>query len=86
MTQGLVSEQGARAYGVVLTGGAVDAAATDALRADIRSQRNGPLPTFNYGPSLDDLRRNSLAETGLPAPKPPVWKTRSNPELAVAAE
>ena len=51
VTQGLVSEQGARAYGVVLTGGAIDAAGTDALRSDIRSQRSGPLPTFNYGRS-----------------------------------
>ena len=86
VVQGLVTEHGARSYGVVLANGAVDAAATEALRGEIRDGRNGALPTFNYGPSLDDLRKNSLAETGLPAPKPPVWKTRRTPEPAEAAE
>ena len=84
--QGLVTVEGALNYGVVLTDGAVDAAATEALRNDIRDQRHGALPTFNYGASIDDLRKNSMAETGLPAPKPPVWKTRRTPELAEAAE
>ena len=73
ITQGLVTAQGALAYGVVAsTAGAVDSAATEALRADIRRQR-GPLPLFNYGPGIDALRANCLAETGLPAPIQPVW-------------
>ena len=38
----------------------------------MRDQR-GALPLFDYGPGIDVLRANCLAETGLPAPTPPVW-------------
>ena len=68
-----MTAQGALAYGVVAsTAGAVDSAATEALRGETRRQR-GPLPLFNYGPGIDALRANCLAETGLPAPIQPVW-------------
>jgi len=84
--QGLVSKQGARAYGVVIgDDGTVDAGATDKLRGDLRGARPTELPTFNYGASLDELRKNSLAETGLPAPIQPKWKQAVEP-LALAAE
>ena len=74
IVQGLVTADGARAYGVVADeSGAVDAAATEALRAEMRSDR-GALPLFNAGPGIDTLRANCLAETGLPAPVQPVWK------------
>ncbi len=80
ITQGLVTVDGARDYGVVASAdGTVDAAATDALRADIRASRPA-LPLFDYGPGIDALRANCLAETGLPAPRQPVWA------LAEAAE
>ena len=80
IVQGLVTPDGAREYGVVANaGGTVDADATAALRAQLRAGR-GPLATFNYGPGIDALRANCLAETGLPAPAQPVWP------LAVAAE
>jgi N-methylhydantoinase B len=72
-SQGLVSAEGARRYGVVLADGAVDAAATEALRATMRSARADTLPLFNFGPDIETLRANCLAETGLPAPKQPVW-------------
>jgi N-methylhydantoinase B len=72
-SQGLVSAEGARRYGVVLADGAVDAAATEALRATLRSARADTLPLFNFGPDIETLRANCLAETGLPAPKQPVW-------------
>ena len=76
--EGLVTIAGARVYGVVLgPGGAVDAAATDALRAALRSPRPDPLPLFNYGPSIEALREGSLAETGLPAPKAPSLARRT---------
>jgi len=81
LRQGLVSVEGARRYGVVLVDGAVDEAATQALRRDIRATR-GPLDTFNFGPDLATLRANCLAETGLPAPTPPRWHT----PLAQAAQ
>jgi N-methylhydantoinase B len=70
--RGLVTAEGARAYGVVVNGGAVDAAATTALRAEMKAKRKD-LPLFDYGPSIDALRRNAKAETGLDAPKQPVW-------------
>ena len=80
ITQGLVSVEGALDYGVVANSqGHVDIAATDALRAKIRTERPD-LALFNYGPSIDDLRKLCLQDTGLPAPIQPVWQT------AVAAE
>ena len=79
--QGLVTSKGAKAYGVVADGaGVVDAAATEALRAEMRGAR-GDLALFDYGPSIEELRANCLAETGLPAPIQPRWAN-----YAVAAE
>ncbi len=56
--------------------GAVDTAATEALRAEMTTSR-GELPLFDYGPGIDALRANCEAETGLPAPIQPVWNTFS---------
>ncbi len=79
--QGLVTTPGAREYGVVLDGaGAVDAGATEALRAELRAARPEVLPTFNHGAPIADLRRDALRDTGLPAPQQPVWA-----HLALAA-
>jgi N-methylhydantoinase B len=33
----------------------------------------GPLSLFDYGPGIDALRSECLAETGLAAPIQPVW-------------
>ncbi len=72
VVQGLVTVQGALAYGVVLDGsGAADTAGTDALRTKLRAERGSEIATFNYGPSIEDLRANN--DTGLPAPKQPKW-------------
>jgi N-methylhydantoinase B len=71
--QGLVTIQGARRYGVVLGDGTVDEAATAALRDRLKSERPATQPVFNYGPDIETLRANCLAETGLPAPRQPVW-------------
>ena len=73
IAQGLVTVAGARRYGVVVTDDAVDAAATAALREHMRASR-GALPLFDKGPDVDSLRRTCLAETGLPAPRAPVWR------------
>lgn len=74
IVQGLVTPEGARAYGVVAdAAGVVDSAATEKLRADMRAAR-GPLALFNSGPGIETLRANCVAETGLPAPVQPVWK------------
>jgi len=72
--QGLVSLAGARAYGVVADAeGAVDAAATAALRAELAAQRPAETPIFDFGGTVEELRARCAAETGLPAPRPPIW-------------
>jgi N-methylhydantoinase B len=80
--QGLVSPDGAKAYGVVADAqGQVDSDATEMLRSKMRSSRPADLPLFDYGPDLATLRTRSLSDTGLPAPRQPVWHT-----TALAAE
>lgn len=71
--RGLVTADGARRYGVVCSEkGMVDDGATTELRAHLRATRQEPLPLFNRGGELPDLLANSLTETGLAAPTPPV--------------
>lgn len=83
--QGLVTLPGARRYGVMISvDGSVDVPATAALRDRMRGERGKDLGVFNFGPDIEALRANCLAETGLPAPKPPTAAGR--PPLAMAAE
>ena len=71
--QGLVTVEGAKAYGVIANAhGVVDVDSTEALRSRLRQER-GELPLFNYGPGIETLRANCEAETGLKAPVQPVW-------------
>jgi len=66
--RGLVSRDGARRYGVVVSDDhALQATATNALRNKMRDERP-PATVFNRGPDIETLRANCLAETGLPAP------------------
>ena len=75
--QGLVTAKGALDYGVVSDSvGTVDVAKTETLRTKIRASR-GPLPVFNRGPDIEALRASCLADTGLPPPIAPRWRTRS---------
>ena len=67
--RGLVSVEGARRYGVVIG----DEAATAALRAELRAARPAELPVFDMGPPMETILANCEAETGLPAPRRPVW-------------
>ena len=75
--RGLVTAEGARRYGVVLTGDGdrptVDAAATQTLRDQLRAGRPAELPVFDMGPPIEELLARCEEETGLPAPKRPVW-------------
>ena len=72
--RGLVSAEGARRYGVVVADdGTLDEAGTADLRAGLRGAREGALPVFNMGPPLPELLARCEEETGLPAPKTPVW-------------
>ena len=79
--QGLVTIDGAKRYGVIVG----DAAATSALRTDMRAQRTGPLPLFDRGGEIEALRASCLEETGLPAPRQPVW-AHPAPAMIGAAE
>ncbi len=58
--------------------------ATETLRRELRSARAADMPLFNYGPDIETLRATCLAETGLPAPLPPL-AARLQP-AAMAAE
>ena len=72
--RGLVTADGARRYGVVVTAdGAADLAATGALRDELRAARPAELPVFDMGPPLPELLARCQEETGLPAPRQPVW-------------
>ena len=67
--QGLVTVEGARRYGVIIG----DIAATEALRGDMRANRDADTALFDRGGTIEELRERCLAETGLAAPKQPVW-------------
>jgi N-methylhydantoinase B len=74
--QGLLTRKGAKDYGVVLSSsGKVDTKATKALRKSMAKKR-GKVKVFDYGPDIETLRKNCKKETGLPAPKQPVWKNK----------
>ncbi|CNE95159.1 N-methylhydantoinase [Mycobacterium tuberculosis] len=71
--RGLVTAQGARdGYGVVCGDeGVLDEQATELLRAEMRAART-EIPVFDMGPPLAEILDRCEAETGLPAPRPPV--------------
>ncbi|WP_138378891.1 hydantoinase B/oxoprolinase family protein [Luteithermobacter gelatinilyticus] len=71
--RGLVTREGAQAYGVVLRDDwSVDQDATAALRAQMAPQI-AAIQVFNSGPPLEELRARCLEETGLEPPIQPVW-------------
>ena len=71
VNSGLVSLEAANdIYGVVIANGAVDEAATEALRAD-KAANKSEAKLFNFGDELEELRANCLAETGLEPPAAP---------------
>ena len=53
--------------------GAVDGEATETLRDQMRADRPDVLPVFDMGPPIEELLERCEEETGLPAPKRPVW-------------
>ena len=72
LRRGLITADGARAYGVVVSGDAVDTIATDRLRAEMEARvPAGSGQLFNHGGTVEELRDRCLEETGLPAPIPP---------------
>ncbi len=73
VNRNLATAEGAKDYGVVITNGAVDEAATAKLRDEMRAAR-GEIGVFNFGPPIEELRANCKAETGLDAPVQPVFR------------
>ena len=55
---------------MVIANGAVDEAATEALRTD-KAANKAEAKLFNFGDELEELRANCLAETGLEPPAAP---------------
>lgn len=74
VVQGLVTREGAKAYGVILDDeGGIDQPATTRLRNALRTERGADLGLFNHGSDVETLRANCEAETGLRAPRQPTW-------------
>ena len=79
----LVTKEGAKRYGVVLADDlSVDTAATTALREKLIAERGDDIPTFTYGPSIEEIKAKCLEETHLEPPVTPVFINR----VAQAAE
>ncbi|MEH6637939.1 MAG: hydantoinase B/oxoprolinase family protein [Porticoccaceae bacterium] len=75
--RGLVSQQGARAYGVVIDdAGAIDSVATVQLREQMSVDR-GEIETFDFGGSIEDIKARCQAETHLPPPQTPIFSSNT---------
>jgi N-methylhydantoinase B len=71
---GLVSVEGARRYGVVVSEDfVVDGVATEALRKTMTEER-GDTMLFDRGGTIDELKARCLEETGLEPPVTPVFQ------------
>jgi N-methylhydantoinase B len=74
---GLVTREGARRYGVIVDHDLnADVAATERLRAELRTARK-QVKLFDRGfDSIDELKARCLAETGLEPPRQPQFSGR----------
>ncbi|MDN2580495.1 hydantoinase B/oxoprolinase family protein [Aquibium sp. ELW1220] len=80
--RGQVTVEGARRYGVVISDSKLDAAATEALRTEMKA-RPKPVGLFDRGfTSIEELKSRCKAETGFEAPRAPVFRNR--PRLMAA--
>jgi N-methylhydantoinase B len=71
--RGLVSMDGARAYGVVVRGDfSLDVSATDSLRAHMAAVRP-PIELFNRGGTIEQLKARCKAETSFDPPRSPMF-------------
>ncbi len=77
VARGLVSADGARRYGVVIDdNGAVDTAATNRLRDEMRERRGEP-ELFNFGGSIEEIKSRCKTETHLDPPQTPTFSQRA---------
>jgi N-methylhydantoinase B len=69
--RGLVSAEGAKCYGVVMSSdGNIDTSATEKLREELSSKRGEP-EMFNFGGTIEEIKARCLEETHLPPPVSP---------------
>ncbi len=74
VNRGLVTAKGAERYGVVVTDGAVDEAATKTLRDKLIAERGDDIPLFNYGGTIEEIKARCKEETGFEPPEAPVFR------------
>ncbi len=75
---GLVTREGARRYGVVLSeNNEVDAKATEGLRGDLRTAR-GEVELFDFGGTIEDIKTRCKEETHLDPPQKPTFAAQAN--------
>lgn len=74
VARGLVTVEGARSYGVVVTDAGADSAATEALRAEMRAARGEITEIFNFGGSIEEIKARCAEETHLEPPVAPVFR------------
>lgn len=80
--RGLVSQEGAGDYGVVLgPDDDLDAEATETLRERMRGTRR-ELPLFNRGGTIEELKARCKAETGFDPPETPRFTPRATQATA----
>ena len=73
--RGVVTQEGAKRYGVVISDKReVDQAATDKLRKKMRADR-GEQGLFNFGGTIEEIKSRALEETHLPPPTAPVFSS-----------
>ncbi|MDO6475197.1 hydantoinase B/oxoprolinase family protein [Alteromonas sp. 1_MG-2023] len=71
--RGLVTVEGAKAYGVIIENGAVNEAATTDLRATLTATR-GEVSMFSHGGTIEEIKARCLEETHIPAPVTPTFQ------------
>jgi len=74
VARGLVTVEGARSYGVVVTDAGADSAATEALRGEMRAARGEITEIFNFGGSIEEIKARCAEETHLEPPVEPVFR------------
>ena len=77
VNRGIVSQEGAKRYGVVMKDdGAVDESATGELRKKMIADR-GEQGLFNFGGTIDEIKARCQEETHLPPPETPVFSKQA---------
>ena len=71
--KGLVSVDGALRYGVIIEGDELKLKETEKLRAEL-TQKRGNTSLFDFGGSIDEIKAQCKAQTGLDAPAKPLFR------------